>query len=416
MSTNQGRMHYEYEDITLGLILMDVKKMDSLNLFSDLFIDPLNREIFETLQDVRDVGEEFTKRLVHNHELIERVNQLINTVPFVESGYDQALSYAVCLLDSWKELEYENLHRKRKSGRITQDEYISAMNDVAGIKMAIKQNPLTRNDLLDAIINNDKGLLIPKYPRLSAALQLKKGDTLTIAGKSGYGKSSMLLNMYQDMSQNGNYKCHYFNLEVSPATMNRRLVSITSGVQMNKLKEQIETREVSNALDKISNSDSYIYSGSCTVETIKSTVMQNKDDNKVNVVFVDHIGLIQTNNKNIRTEYDRVTFAMINLHSFVFDHEFVLVIASQFDRGSIKSGEIGMHSLKSSGEIENSSTHVIIMADSRLYEENEQLKDAKPFTQYMKYKLEKNRNGQVGVIETYEFDKQTQIIHEKRFE
>lgn len=413
---DQGRMHYEYEDMVLGLILIDPKRMDSLNLFSELFMDPLNREIFEVLQDVREVGEEFTKRLVHNHELIERVSQLLNSIPYADSGNERSLAYAVALLESWKQLETKELHRKYEHGKITYDEYIDSLNEVARTTMAIKQTPVTRDDLLDAIINNDKGLLIPKYPRLSDALQLKKGDTITFAGKSGYGKSSMLLNIYQDMAKSGKYKCHYFNLEVSPATMNRRLVSIASGVQMNDLKDKVKSKEVSAALDEIANSDSYIYSGSCTVESIKATVMQNKDDDKVNVVFVDHIGLIQTNNKNIRTEYDRVTYAMINLHSFVFDHEFVLIIASQFDRGSIKSGEIGMHSLKSSGEIENSSTHVVIMADSKMYEEDPSLNVSRPFKQYMKYKIEKNRNGQIGIIETYEFDKPTQIIYERKFD
>ena len=237
-------------------------------------------------------------------------------------------------------------------------------------------------------------------------------DLITVAGTSGFGKSAFLLNIYQSLSQDKDaaFKCHYFNLEVNPTMMTRRLLAITSNHQVDEINKSNLNKDFYIESSKAIQNDSYIVNGSTTIEKLKAQVLQSYDNNKINVVFVDHIGLLDTTDRNYnRNEYDRTTYCMKELRNLALDHNLMIFVASQFDRASIKSNNIGMSSLKSSGEIENSSTHVLLLKESKKRETPE---DQKPYYQEVMIEIAKNRNGEKKTIENYTFQKTKQLFVE----
>ena len=127
-------------------------------------------------------------------------------------------------------------------------------------------------------------------------------------------------------------------------------------------------------------------------------------------MFVDHIGLLETEDRNFsRNEYDKVTHCMKELRNLALDNNLIIFVASQFDRASIKTNNISMSSLKSSGEIENSSTHVLLLKESKQRETPE---DQKKYYQEVTIEIAKNRNGEVRELDNYTFLKTKQIFRE----
>ena len=85
----------------------------------------------------------------------------------------------------------------------------------------------------------------------------------------------------------------------------------------------------------------------------------------------------------------------------------LVFIASQCDRSSLRNGKITLHSLKDSGEIENSSTHVIL-----LYESDDKQTDFEFCTNVI-IDIAKNRNNFTYKIPV-NFIKNKQLFFEKK--
>ena len=99
---------------------------------------------------------------------------------------------------------------------------------------------------------------------------------------------------------------------------------------------------------------------------------------------------------------------MKEIRSMALDNNLIVFIASQFDRSSIKSDNLTMSSLKSSGEIENSSTHVLLLKESKERETSD-----KSIYQEVMIDIVKNRNGQLRKLDHYTFVKEKQRFNEK---
>ena len=193
--------------------------------------------------------------------------------------------------------------------------------------------------------------------------------------------------------------------------MIKRLLAITSDHKVDEFNKGIINEDFYiKARDKIQNNNSYIKSGSISIEELKAVTLNALDPNKINIVFVDHIGLLETEDRNFsRNEYDKVTHCMKELRNLALDNNLIIFVASQFDRSSIKTNNISMSSLKSSGEIENSSTHVLLLKESKQRETPE---DQKKYYQEVTVEIAKNRNGEVRELDNYTFLKTKQIFRE----
>ena len=195
--------------------------------------------------------------------------------------------------------------------------------------------------------------------------------------------------------------------------MIKRLLAITSDHKVDEFNKGIINEDFYiKARDKIQDNDSYIKSGSISIEELKAVTLNSLDPNKINIVFVDHIGLLETEDRNFsRNEYDKVTHCMKELRNLALDNNLIIFVASQFDRASIKTNNISMSSLKSSGEIENSSTHVLLLKESKQRETPE---DKKKYYQEVTIEIAKKRNGEVRELDNNTFLKTKQIFRESQ--
>lgn len=366
-------------------------------------------DVFEYVNEHRELKPDVMINRFMDEEFKTIMHWYVNNV-YTKSYIEMALGYARMILDNYKSERLSNIQEKQRLGIIRSDEYINQVNEVSKLSVDVNINKLTE-EMLDEFISNDsKGIKIKNFEFFSNMLRIQDTDVCVVAAESGFGKSAFLLNLYQSMSQDKDlYKCHYFNLEVAPNTMYKRLLAITADRPMDFFnKEHLRDNDVERAKKNILLNDSYIESGSTSVEELKGKVLQNVDIDKTNIVFVDHIGLLETTEKQqSRSEYDRVTYVMKQLRNFALDNHLILFIASQFDRESMRNNKVSLHSLKSSGEVENSASHVLLLTKS----EDRETVDEKLSVE-INIKVAKNRNGLIGNLDYYTFIKNKQRFME----
>lgn len=366
-------------------------------------------DVFEYVNEHRELKPDVMINRFMDEEFKTIMHWYVNNV-YTKSYIEMALGYARMILDNYKSERLSNIQEKQRLGIIRSDEYINQVNEVSKLSVDVNINKLTE-EMLDEFISNDsKGIKIKNFEFFSNMLRIQDTDVCVVAAESGFGKSAFLLNLYQSMSQDKDlYKCHYFNLEVAPNTMYKRLLAITADRPMDYFnKEHLRDNDVERAKKNILLNDSYIESGSTSLEELKGKVLQNVDIDKTNIVFVDHIGLLETTEKQqSRSEYDRVTYVMKQLRNFALDNHLILFIASQFDRESMRNNKVSLHSLKSSGEVENSASHVLLLTKS----EDRETVDEKLSVE-INIKVAKNRNGLIGNLDYYTFIKNKQRFME----
>lgn len=398
-----------WSESLLGIVLNYPCVLDRLNFSSEYFMNDFYADVFEYVNEHRELKPDVMINRFMDEEFKTIMHWYVNNV-YTKSYIEMALGYARMILDNYKSERLSNIQEKQRLGIIRSDEYINQVNEVSKLSVDVNINKLTE-EMLDEFISNDsKGIKIKNFEFFSNMLRIQDTDVCVVAAESGFGKSAFLLNLYQSMSQDKDlYKCHYFNLEVAPNTMYKRLLAITADRPMDYFnKEHLRDNDVERAKKNILLNDSYIESGSTSVEELKGKVLQNVDIDKTNIVFVDHIGLLETTEKQqSRSEYDRVTYVMKQLRNFALDNHLILFIASQFDRESMRNNKVSLHSLKSSGEVENSASHVLLLTKS----EDRETVDEKLSVE-INIKVAKNRNGLIGNLDYYTFIKNKQRFME----
>ena len=408
---------WQLELTLISLFLNDYKLVDEVNFKSEYFKDDMFRKIFEFIKLETHEGiklfdpvkyQKFYDCSIFDIDYIARIYQ--SNVFFI-SNSESCKSYASEILKWYKREQTQELNFNLNHKNISAVEYYNEMKLLSELSIENEVNSITNDDIFEALTLNDKGLLISDYKTLSDILKLSETDTVTVAGRSGFGKSAFLLNVYKCLSQDVSnaYKCQYYNLEVDHKKMIQRLVAITSNHNIKDFvnqngKDKVIDRDIALAQSRITSNDSFIKSGSITLEELKATVLSNLDDLRHNVVFIDHVGLMSTTEKEYnKSEYIRLTYIMIELRKLCLDNNILMFIVSQFDRASVKSKEISMHSLKGSGEIENSSTHVLLLKESTVEYSNDS-----SLYEEVAIDIGKNRNGIVRELDNYTFFKEKQ--------
>lgn len=393
----------------LGIVLNYPCVLDRINFSSEYFMNDFYASVFEYVNEHRELKPDVMVKSFTDEEYKMIMHWFVNNV-YTKSYIEMALGYARLILDNYKSDRLSKIQEKQSLGIIQSDEYISQVNEVSKLSVDVNINKLTE-EMLDEFISNDsRGIKIKNFEFFSNMLRIQDTDVCVIAAESGFGKSAFLLNLFQSMSQDDDlYKCHYFNLEVAPNTMFKRLLAITANRPMDFFnREHLQDSDIKKAKKDILSNDSYIESGSTTIEELKGKVLQNVDENKTNIIFVDHVGLLETKEKQYaRSEYDRVTYVMKQLRNFALDNHLILFVASQFDRESMKNNKVSLHSLKSSGEVENSASHVLLLSKS----DDRETVDEKLSVE-VNIKVAKNRNGLIGNLDYYTFTKNKQKFME----
>lgn len=307
------------------------------------------------------------------------------------------------ILDVYKKKVINDLSEKLRNGNLKSEPYLEKMAKINSISIKDETNILTKEELEKNIDTELIGINLPKFSRLDETLKLVQGDFLIIGASTGVGKSGLLLNLMNTLMNK--YQCIYFNMEMSKSTIYKRMIAIRADVPVSHIarpETEYQKELIKKAMQSIIADKPIIEHKSSYIHEIKAILGSNKDKRHT-ILFIDHIGLVKISDK--KSIYEQTTDIAKQLRQFCLEYDCTIIAASQLNRASYNSENLNLSMLKDSGELENSSSKVILLYKNKeetsksIYEEN------------MILDIVKNRDGMLGQIKC-RYDKSKQVFRE----
>lgn len=244
----------------------------------------------------------------------------------------------------------------------------------------------------------------------------EKGTLNFIAARPAVGKTSVMLAIAERFAAN-NYKCLILEQEMTETSLALRRLAAKSNTSFQKIKKgNITDEEFADILNKadILSANNRIFTdctSAITLTEVRNRVRKIKQTHGLDIVFLDHIGLMKSEEKAESRTREISVFAK-GLKSIAMEYDVVVIALAQLnrevERRAVKRPMLS--DLNESGSLEQDSDVVI-----GLYREDYYDQDKKTTTQRTSEDLEliilKNRDGASGSI-TMNFDTRTQRITE----
>lgn len=315
----------------------------------------------------------------------------------------QFMACQATILENHKKRVIEGLFKKLKNGDIDSVSYLEKMAKISEINIKNDTNILTKEEIEENISSEKIRIKLNDFPTLDKMLKLVQQDFVIIGAATGTGKSSLLLNFMNDLMDR--YQCIYFNMEMSKSTIYKRMISIKSNVPISYIENPASDYQqgiIKKAINDLEKNQIIIEHKANYLQEIRQVLKVFKND-KHTIIFLDHVGLIKSgNNKSI---YEQTTDIAKSLRQLCLDYDCTIIAACQLNRTSYTSNEPNLSMLKDSGELENSSSKVIL-----LYRDKTSSSDS--LNPVMILDIVKNRDGQYGKV-FCKYDKSKQIFKEE---
>lgn len=225
----------------------------------------------------------------------------------------------------------------------------------------------------------------------------KKSNLVIVGARPGVGKTAFALNIINNLCLNQGSSVGFFTLEMSSESIMVRLIAMNSGVEYDKIRNNIlmddnERLRCVKACSKIENFKMRI-DETCRIDIheLKFKARKMKKDYGVEIILLDYIGLISVAQNNT-PRYEQVAFLSQNLRELARELEIPIIALSQLTR-SAEGKEPNLANLRESGALEQDADAVIF-----LHRENEGLQDDCEEVHKVKVIVAKNRNGHTGVV------------------
>ena len=212
---------------------------------------------------------------------------------------------------------------------------------------------------------NDKFVTMPKFQEFCKRAKIKLHDSVVIAADTGAGKSSLAINFIDNL--NDDYPVMYFNLEMDELTILRRLVSIRTGIELDRIEgykhDERTAAAVNSALRVLTGRKPLqIIQDKYNIKDIETEIKQTtagRDD--PTIVVIDHSLLVTT--KESYSRYERFTQISEELRRISrLNNVIMFVLLQQNREGKADDNKRPTNSsLKESGSWENDATHILFL-------------------------------------------------------
>lgn len=252
---------------------------------------------------------------------------------------------------------------------------------------------------------DDRILEMKSFPEFSKTAKIHVHDTIALAAETGGGKSSLAINFLNDLNEN--YPCIYFNLEMDIIDVLRRIVSISSGMELDRIagykKDETTAASVNIELQKITTRKPLqVIQEGYSIEIIEAIIKQaTAGREETTIIFIDHSLLVDVEGGSYG-RYDRFTQVSEGLRKMALRYNVIIFVLLQQNRaGKAEEEERPKNSsLKESGSWENDSTCICFL----WYDPTDKRK---------KLIITKNRHGECGEF-TLNYWKKTQRYSEAK--
>ncbi len=257
-----------------------------------------------------------------------------------------------------------------------------------------------------------------------------KGDLVIIAARPAMGKTSLVLNMVQNLIDNGKGVA-FFSLEMPAEQLMLRLLSIKTSIPLQKLRvgdmDDGQWSRLNDAVEKMQNSKLFVDDqGSVNINQVKSRMRKLKAQHpEIEMCVIDYLQIMASSGN--RDRHLEVSEMSRGLKMLARELGMPIVALSQLNRGleSRNDKRPMLSDIRESGSIEQDADIILFVYRDDVYlykEEKEREKAAKAegkefVSQYVEKEEEeaeiiigKQRNGPTGHVKLVFQKKLTRFI------
>jgi replicative DNA helicase len=381
----------ESEQALLGCLLLDPdatmpEAMTAIERGADVFYDMRHQALYDTLTEMYDAGERIDL-LVIRQRLTDR-NQLeaLGGMPYI-SGLMNCTPSAASM-EYFLEIVTEKAFRRSvlwACGKIIEDAYtttatISEFSDEVESKiMGLRRTKVrsgTRKESLERVVRQLEdafnGLEIPgvlktRFADLDKKLNgLWPGQLVVIAGRPAMGKSTLAMNIVENVAIDSKIGVGYFSLEMSDDLINARSIASQGRVNLKAFSRQSANQgdfaRMTSAIPKLVKAPIEIdYSPGITITQLRARARRMVAQGGAKLLVVDMIQLVSAPGYKGRTaEVDTVARG---LKSLAGELNVPVIGVSSMNREIDKDDNRRprLSDLRESGEIESSADVVAML-------------------------------------------------------
>jgi replicative DNA helicase len=247
------------------------------------------------------------------------------------------------------------------------------------------------------------------FDRMTSGLQ--KGELIIIAARPSMGKTALAINIAENAAIRGNAIVAIFSLEMSKASLVRRMLASQAGVDQRKLQQGFFGREehekLQSALGLLVDSRIYIddSAGGSLAEMRAKARRLKQNAGSLDLVIVDYLQLMSATIPGVKKGYENrvqeVSAISRGLKAMAKELQVPVVALSQLSRSNEKRDDKRpmLSDLRESGSIEQDADVVVFIHREAYYNRDEdQSAEEKAKSEII---IAKQRNGPTGTVQMH---------------
>lgn len=371
------------ERALLGCILYDNRILDEMRVTDGLFSDALNREVWQEISKAIARG--------NRADLVELRLRMPDKAVFIAGLTDcgslvNGSQYFADLSELAKKRAFFDMakgiaaHVKDdcQSGQIADycERSLTEMSEQteSGYKHVSAIIPEVIQDMDDARARGDHLSGIPTgFSKLDKLMDGIQNEYIVIGARPSVGKTAIALKFASVAVKSINiktgvkYRAGFFSAEMKGKGLVRRLVSDESGVDHDRLKSgkfmANDMDFITDALGTLSECDLYIYdTPGITKQILISEARKMKRKLKIDIIFIDYLGLILNKDRNI-PRHEQIAEISAAMKGLAMELDIPIVALSQVTRDS-QGRRPTLADLRESGAVEQDADVVILLWDN----------------------------------------------------
>jgi len=235
--------------------------------------------------------------------------------------------------------------------------------------------------------------------RLTSGFQ--PAELIIIGARPGMGKTAIALSMAANITIKQNRPAAFFSLEMSDRALMIRLLSGEAGIDSHRLRTGFfpysDREKLFNAAERLFDAPLYLIDmPHMTMMGIQAMARLLKIQEKIEIVFIDYIGLISSDNNQL-PRWELISEVSRSLKGLARELDIPVVALSQLRREA-ENQKPNLADIRESGSIEQDADVVMFLNRDRELDKSldDQSKEAGQKVQLM---IAKNRNGPVGTVD-----------------
>lgn len=294
---------------------------------------------------------------------------------------------------------------------ISQNVETSSMTKISAVIPAV----MTRLDELSKGKTSLRGIRTG-YRELDNIIDgVHNGDLMILAARPGFGKSSLAMNMVENIALQG-YSCAVFSLEMSEEQLATRMMCSVAGVDMGKMKKgelnKTDWVKIAKARELLSNAKIYFNESSIIKPSeILSQCRRLKRKSGLDFVVIDYLQLMTPDFKSDSRQQDTADISR-SLKILAKEVGVPVLALSQLSREVEKrKGRPQLSDLRESGAIEQDADIVMFIHRPDKVQDEKGLDESKVRQNVAEILVEKHRSGPQGHAKLYFIGECTKFVN-----